>query len=112
MFEIRKMVARVLVAFCGILALLLVIDLFWPNANLFLKPLTKVFLLITCLLGAFFSVTQLALQRREVRRRMPVRGYRPAPPARRPEHIPVPSVHPPRAHSDYEPDYTRRRQGR
>ena len=59
-------------ALCAVTLLILLADLIWPGANLFLNEAVKGLLLVTCLLASANGIRLIARQRnreREMRRR-------------------------------------------
>jgi len=55
-------------ALCAVLLVLLLADLFWPGADIFLNGFVKVFLLVTCLLSSACGMLLVARRRRGQRR--------------------------------------------
>ena len=65
---IKKYLPWVGLGLCAILALMLLIDLFAPGLNLFLKPFMKWFTLVACLAAAGTGAVMIARVRESIRR--------------------------------------------
>ena len=75
MKPIEKLLPLADAAMCAVLLILLLADVIWPAANIFLNDFVKLVLPIACLLSSACGAMLAGRQRRQLRRNRRARRY-------------------------------------